>query len=1197
MSISFSRVNSASNANVRSVDLAQLVDTVGSLQGKFGTLAAPVTAKDLERINETLGNLTASVDDIKNSQKSLHNELQADILKILEVIYPLAESETRGQQQQARAIVEEAFHPKIEEHARSLEHITVISNLTTALQSVNDHLAGKMNNLVAEVEATAVQHRGQVLGVHNSVTKLLTGSIQGSGTLDVIRTLVEGLTALHADSSNDLAGQLAGLVRTSEMHGLIDELKTAHESALAQHQEVILQQLEAYLQSHESHSAVMDTWHKKHDDRSETVDAWQKSQDDRYLGFDQWRLLYNDQCADQDKWRQRMDDRHAEHEAWQKKSLELLERIEQAPKCRCCGPDDHSGTLTPVEGELCDVENKFVASAHTNGQDSEVADDRDRALAKNQHLSENSFATVRFDSSVTTCPSTPNCQKNAHELYKQLRSFLNKVAPEYENYGSRACSVTGQEVPGFDGDHNSEQEASRDAPSDGSKHGEEGEESADLQLDSTDPIGLNASAPTATERNYSRELYALLLPYFPLKEQQPASDGLIDSAEETHASAAHAEFLVDVEHEAKEEAVKHLTDLEEQYDTAMVELEAHKAQNETIVSTTMDKNKNSNVLMGDKAQLEELPAQRDEASEQHREMTREAEHKYETLYQDGLAPGDLPSFSDDPTLTTLSHCCQLMREAKDQNLMLRTEVRALKDQRTALLHEVAQLRATAQALSQPLAPHVAPPLSASSRRTGVHTRRERGSEFDNGSVHMEDEAEDDAEVAKECLLAEEKSKSRSGQKNPESILRYSQQAPAGTSGESSEAGSTKRSRPSTRHRKRAVYNYKLLQGPRRRTKEGVYAVSQTPQLEADIKICSDVFLSEALPVNPQEAPEPSLVPLSQTAPTEEQLANVRMTDWSANEEGKEREKIEEGGWPQDMLRLLSLMACSPLLEHIHFTSISQNYHRNTLPLELSFSRHQEATVAKLMIGHGDRPQIAKADSQELTTPSITILEWNLDHFHKSMQDSGAQVFDIISRQFPSAFTSFTLDITALTAQGLVSIQNVLQRSTLGHLHVKCVPILHSLESNIGRVLQAVPWFTIKSLVLTGSDINIWLKLWASEGDLHGLISTCDDISSLRPCLSSLSITATEQNKAALSHTSALAIHHLVHSCPLLELRLKNLELKKQDWELILGGVNSSTLKKLSLRGSNVPGAKKYKVVLNREFQKLKGRVSGPLRKA
>lgn len=540
---------------------------------------------------------------------------------------------------------------------------------------------------------------------------------------------------------------------------------------------------------------------------------------------------------------------------------------------------------------------------------------------------------------------------------------------------------------------------------------------------------------------------------------------------------------------------------------------------------------------------------------------------------------------------------QSVDEAKEQHLMLRTDVSALEDQRTALLHEVALLRVTAQALSQPLAPHVAYPPSVSSRRTSVRARGERESGSDNGSVHVKDKAGDDAEAEKEYVLVEERSKSSYGRTNPESIVESSRQAPGRTSGGSFEAGSSKGSRPSTQYGRRAVYNRRLLQGPMRHTKGGVYAISQTPQPEADIKICKEGLLSEALPAKLQEATEPSRVSSSQTVMTEEQLAKVKMTNWSANGEGKETEKVEEVMWPQDMFRLLSLMACSPLLEDIHFPSISQNYHRNTLPLELSFSHHQEETLAKLMIGHGDRPQIVKADSQGSTIPSITILEWNLDHAHASMQDSGARVFDIISRQFPSAFTSFTLDITALTSQGLVSIQNVLQRSTLGHLHIKCVPLIPPLESNIGRVLQAVPWFTIKSLVLTGSGIDLWLKLWASEGDLHGLVGTCVDISSPGPCLSSLNISASEQNKAVLSHVSALAIHHLVHSFPLLELRLKNLELKKQDWELVLSGINSSTLKKLSLRGSNVPGAKKYKVVLGKEFHKLKDRVSRPSRKA
>ncbi|KAF9312795.1 hypothetical protein BG003_005918, partial [Podila horticola] len=55
--------------------------------------------------------------------------------------------------------------------------------------------------------------------------------------------------------------------------------------------------------------------------------------------------------------------------------------------------------------------------------------------------------------------------------------------------------------------------------------------------------------------------------------------------------------------------------------------------------------------------------------------------------------------------------------------------------------------------------------------------------------------------------------------------------------------------------------------------------------------------------------------------------------------------------------------------------------------------------------------------------------------------------------------------------------------------------------------------------------------------------------------------------------------------------------EERDWELVLGGVHNSILTRLILRGSNVPGAKKYKAVLGSQFQQLKGRVSGSLKKA
>jgi len=110
-------------------------------------------------------------------------------------------------------------------------------------------------------------------------------------------------------------------------------------------------------------------------------------------------------------------------------------------------------------------------------------------------------------------------------------------------------------------------------------------------------------------------------------------------------------------------------------------------------------------------------------------------------------------------------------------------------------------------------------------------------------------------------------------------------------------------------------------------------------------------------------------------------------------------------------------------------------------------------------------------------------------------------------------------------------------------------------------------------------MDVWLKLRASHGGLHHLVGGWIESTSSGPCLVSLSTVAGEENKTLLSNTCALAIHHLIYSCPLLGLRLMHLELKELDWDVILGGIHCSILKKLSLRSSNVPGSKKYKVVI------------------
>lgn len=338
-------------------------------------------------------------------------------------------------------------------------------------------------------------------------------------------------------------------------------------------------------------------------------------------------------------------------------------------------------------------------------------------------------------------------------------------------------------------------------------------------------------------------------------------------------------------------------------------------------------------------------------------------------------------------------------------------------------------------------------------------------------------------------------------------------------------------------------------------------------------------------------------------------ASIPCTQFSSNEleYGMLRRLVLQTYHTDDMLQILSLMDFSPALQKIdtpaqgnvvftRIASIRHKCHGRGPPLEVRFVHHQEKVLARVAIRGKDDSESLETSSQSQNILAVDFLEWHLDHISERLRDDDVQLLESASRIFSSALTSFTLDITTLTVEGLTSICIVLQRSTLEHLHIRCVPFMPFLGVSVGSVLRAIQWSTIKSLVLTGSSIDDWLQLSGSKGNLIDLTGSWVDPSTSGPRLLFLSIIACEQ-KTVLSHASALAIHHLVHSCPLLELQLKNLELKRRDWDLILGGIHYSILKILRVSGGNIPGIKKYKAVLGSQFQQLKGRVRGSLRMA
>lgn len=180
--------------------------------------------------------------------------------------------------------------------------------------------------------------------------------------------------------------------------------------------------------------------------------------------------------------------------------------------------------------------------------------------------------------------------------------------------------------------------------------------------------------------------------------------------------------------------------------------------------------------------------------------------------------------------------------------------------------------------------------------------------------------------------------------------------------------------------------------------------------------------------------------------------------------------------------------------------------------------------------------------------NIDFLTWSCDDIGPPLSDYFASFLDMATQQHPSTLTSFTLDISQLSREGLSAVQNVLRRSHLEYLHVVCSPLDPSLSLSIPQALDSVQWSIIKSLALSGDNINEWIKLW-----------TCP----FAPQLLCLQIKGTGSSFQELSHLSVLFLHRLVYSSPMAKLLLTNVQLQdKRDWALVDESVGSVVAEEL-----------------------------------
>ncbi|KAG0082741.1 hypothetical protein BGZ93_009209 [Podila epicladia] len=185
---------------------------------------------------------------------------------------------------------------------------------------------------------------------------------------------------------------------------------------------------------------------------------------------------------------------------------------------------------------------------------------------------------------------------------------------------------------------------------------------------------------------------------------------------------------------------------------------------------------------------------------------------------------------------------------------------------------------------------------------------------------------------------------------------------------------------------------------------------------------------------------------------------------------------------------------------------------------------------------------------------IRFLKWDEDQA-SPLGDYHAMFLDMATLQHPSALRLLTVDTSRLFGDGLNAIRNVLRRSRLEHLNLVCKPADPTLSQSISEALRAIPWGTLKSLVLSGNDTNGCMELFPTPEE---------------PRLLDFQIHGTGSALQELTHSSALLIHHLASESLLEKLVIKGVQLQdSSDWIVIVDAPDPAHLKKIELCENNV----------------------------
>lgn len=158
------------------------------------------------------------------------------------------------------------------------------------------------------------------------------------------------------------------------------------------------------------------------------------------------------------------------------------------------------------------------------------------------------------------------------------------------------------------------------------------------------------------------------------------------------------------------------------------------------------------------------------------------------------------------------------------------------------------------------------------------------------------------------------------------------------------------------------------------------------------------------------------------------------------------------------------------------------------------------------------------------------------------------VYEHCCKSQSTVLTVVALDIIRLSGTGISCTKYVLCLSRMEHFRVVFTPFDTSLAELDGHLLHSVQWAKLKTLILSGDNINEWTRLWSAP------------VEPRLPCFE-----IRETGSQDLPPSSVLWIHQLAFSSLRAKFHLENIKLQKRhDWMLLAGAVVPNILEIFSL---------------------------------